>query len=579
MELPVTPDDSQTHPAVATSRHDAPPGDATGPTAAAVFAGRILGKYYIAPAIRRGPSLMLRMLQTTGRAIGSGAAKGAPTRSAVQLVPTVDRQSAAPSPRRLLARMPDLSRPAPVFATRLLVQRKPLVSAAGETGAVASRSLGVALTMAQRGATAIAALGADRGPTPANNTATPLLAGHGILVRRSSNLSMDAVAQTGASVGRNVSTNFVLSRHASPMSADGSALLTPSRPQSGSVAGPLVTATNRVYRDAVADPRHVASIAFRSSAPERILASTATLDSVPFRALDRPAGELPIPAASAGVRAGTPPHATSRLGSGLFRRVSISGLQRLVQRKPLTLRRADVPVTAVAGQSFGMRPAVAAGHKTTVASPFSSDSQLPINPGQPQLAVRTHLRSLVQRKPQIGHGASVFTATPAGDGTQLFTTTMPPKDFAYGRGFPDNRTIHARWQPAQAPITHRQALDRPLQAELAQSHHADDALQAPAMTHRTAVSATPQPAAGARPTTAELTLRSARADVNPGPTLVAATLGVAAPAPTPQPANQALGSHQVPAVSSMSIQILADRIFRILERRLVVERERRGIRS
>jgi hypothetical protein len=156
---------------------------------------------------------------------------------------------------------------------------------------------------------------------------------------------------------------------------------------------------------------------------------------------------------------------------------------------------------------------------------------------------------------------------------------MSSRTFAYGRGsgFPDNRTIHARWQVAQAPITHRQVLV-PLPAEHARSHDADDALQAPAMTHRTAAPA-PQPAAGARPMAAELTLRSSRADVNPVPTVEAATLGVVAPTQAAQPANQAMESSQVSPASSMPIQVLADRIFRILERRLVVERERRGIRS
>jgi hypothetical protein len=67
--------------------------------------------------------------------------------------------------------------------------------------------------------------------------------------------------------------------------------------------------------------------------------------------------------------------------------------------------------------------------------------------------------------------------------------------------------------------------------------------------------------------------------VNQVPTVVAATLGAATPTAAAQPAHQDLSGSQRANLSSMPIQILADRIFSILERRLVVERERRGIRS
>jgi hypothetical protein len=512
----MTADDSQASRDVAAGGHDAALADATGPTAAAAFAGHILSKYFVAPVVRRGPSLVLRMLQTAGRGDGAGVMKSAaaaanaptdaPAPPAVRIALAADRRAAAPSSGRPTVRVPDLSRPAPVSASRSLVQRKPLVGAPGETGAsamtaISPRAPSVALTMAGHPATAIAAPGADRRQTRAN-AMTPPVAGHGILEQRTS--------------------------------------------------------------------------------------SIATTHGAPPRAPDLAAGKAPAPTASASASAGAPPHASSRLGSDLLRRVLVPGLHRLVQRKSLAWRSADTPAAAVVSRSSGVKPAVAAaGHKNAATSPFNFGSHLSsIDPGQPRLATFAHHRPLRQRKPPTRRGAdavigaSGFTAAPIGSDTRQFASTMPLTTLTYGRGavFPDGRTAAARWQPARAPITHGQVLDPLLPAELDRNHDGDAVLHSPAMTHRVNGPAAPHPGAGARPMAAELTLRSSRADARPVPTVVAATLGVAAPAPAPQNADKAMESNQASTVSSMPIQMLADRVFRILERRLVVERERRGIR-
>ena len=521
--------------------------------AAAAFAESILGKYFVAPVIRHGPSLVLRMLQTAGMAGGPGtgkevstalhAATNAPARPAVRLAAGVDRQSVMPSHRALAAWMPDLSRPEPVYTPRLLVQRKPLVGAPAPLApaamsAVAACTLGVPLTMSQATATAIALPGANRAKMPADITTT------------------------------------------------------------------------------VADPRHVTATAFGSTTPQRILASSAaTTHGAPPSMPDPAAGRLPTPTASPVSRTGTPPYAASRLASGLLRQVSVAGGHRLVQRKSLALPSLGTPVDAaiglsLGGQSFGVKPSAAAPeHKYPAASPFGPGSELsfdPGPPGEPDPAVSraptptaspgagtgtpAHAVSrpgsslfrqvsmpgghrLVQRKslalpslgtpvaaaigwsfgvkpaaaaPQNNHpGALAITAAPISDGTRQSTSMLPLTISAVGGGvLPDGRTTPDRWQPARAPTTLRQVLDRPLAAGLERGHGAGETLQAPKMTYLVDVQTTAQPAAGARPMAAELTLRTSIAEVNPLPTLVAATLGATTPTPTAPATHQDLSSSQ-----------------------------------
>ena len=100
------------------------------------------------------------------------------------------------------------------------------------------------------------------------------------------------------------------------------------------------------------------------------------------------------------------------------------------------------------------------------------------------------------------------------------------------------------------------------------------------MTYRHGDAAAPQPGATAATSPTQLTLRMPQAHAEAAPTVVAATLNSAATnmaTVTPSLGQQA-STHAAPDISSMPLDTLADRIFRILERRLVAERERRGLR-
>lgn len=110
-------------------------------------------------------------------------------------------------------------------------------------------------------------------------------------------------------------------------------------------------------------------------------------------------------------------------------------------------------------------------------------------------------------------------------------------------------------------------------------------MQAAAPMHapgRTSAAETPGaagPATGAGPLTAvDLSLRTARGAAATEPTVVAATLGVTPPPPAAT-ADRAPNGNAPAQAPSMPIQDLAERVFHILERRLIVERERRGLRS
>lgn len=101
----------------------------------------------------------------------------------------------------------------------------------------------------------------------------------------------------------------------------------------------------------------------------------------------------------------------------------------------------------------------------------------------------------------------------------------------------------------------------------------------PSLTHRVVSPEAAPPSTAERPMATELTLRAPWATADAVATVTAATLGAPAPSPVTESVNPASpASHEV-APASLPIQHLADRIFRILERRLVVERERRGIRQ
>jgi len=285
--------------------------------------------------------------------------------------------------------------------------------------------------------------------------------------------------------------------------------------------------------------------------------------------------------------AGITPCTTSRPDTDLRRQLSGPDNHPLASRKPLT----RPGIFAAELESGEIAPAVARVPAPRAAVDANRGTRPYAGPragwGRFQRLSMPGGHLLVQRKPLLRRaaysalGASAITATPTGNSTRHARSALPLTTFAEGRDFlPEGRTTHQQWQPDRAPITYGQDLDRPLAAGLEQGHDSDGSLRAPHLTHLldSPPAAAARPAARARSTATELTLRTASAEASPLPTLVAATLGAAAPPPTAA-APQALSASHGANLSSMSIQSLADRVFGILERRLVIERERRGIRS
>ena len=542
------------HQAIATQGGHTPHDSSAGPTAAAVFAKHILGKYFVTPAARRGPSLVLRMLRAGRSAGGLEATKGATAGSqaasagsaAARLVPTVGRRS--PSPLRAAAGIPDVSLPASVIAPRLLVQRKPMlrpgdIRATGPT-LVAPLALGVAVAQPL----AARAPSGDRSPPPSTALSPPVSS---LLVRRP--YEPAAAKSTSAPDNRDYSIDRVASR---PMAI------------SGSGPAPLTAMTlSRPPVDSAAEIHTTLFPATDHDSQRAVAGADRTPPSLPHR----PATALQIPAASIDVSAGPTPYATSALPPGRFRRVSVSGLRPLVQRRPLSHRNTGASTSKAVSQPFGLNPA-APHQELSAASLFSLGSGLSLSSGPARPLTLGGFRHFVQHALLGRHGAdTVLDAsapinTPAADRLQAFASTMPTAALVYGRGGVHSRTGGA--QPAVRPAALRAVPGRPLPAAVVRAPHANDAV--PTMTHRLDAPAAAQPR-----TTAALTLQKPRVEVAQIPTLLSATLGAAVPAAQ---AASMPDSGAPSVVSTLSIEALADRIFHILERRLVVERERRGIR-
>ena len=463
--------------------------------------------------------------------------------------------SAGATPYATPALRPGLFRRVSVSGLRPLVQRKPMLRRLGAIGAtpptsIAPPALGVAFAqpLAARMARAVAVLGGVRSPPPSTALSPPVSS---LLVRRP--YEPVAAKSTSTPGNHDYSIDRVAPR---PMAiaVSGPAPLTPltlSRPPVDSTAeihATLFPATNRDSQRAVAGA-----------------------DRTPPSLPHRPATALQIPAASIDVSAGPTPYATSALPPGRFRRVSVSGLRPLVQRRPLSHRNTGASTSKAVSQPFGLNPA-APHQELSAASLFSLGSGLSLSSGPARPLTLGGFRHFVQHALLGRHGAdTVLDAsapinTPAADRLQAFASTMPTAALVYGRGGVHSRTGGA--QPAVRPAALRAVPGRPLPAAVVRAPHANDAV--PTMTHRLDAPAAAQPR-----TTAALTLQKPRVEVAQIPTLLSATLGAAVPAAQ---AASMPDSGAPSVVSTLSIEALADRIFHILERRLVVERERRGIR-
>lgn len=653
----MAPDHSPTHRSAAAPGHDAARPAAAGSAAAASFAERILGKYFVAPALRPGPSLVLRMLNRGSRSSPTaGAAKDASVAShplTHRAARPVVRVAAAfggaaavePPPGPLTARLPDLSRPVPPFGPRLLVQRKPLPSAASPFGAPAMTHMAphphTAAQSAARRSTAAASMpGPGRRQAP-GGIAAPSLPGPGILVTPTSHAApagdtLPRATMNPRVIGEALTLGPAVRPRGAPVAAPmqavppgaqlsaqpGKAESTPLQPafmptEAGSVPnqhasrGPVPLSRmsrSRAYRLVPGAP-----LALRSTGTQVAGTTSHSPVAKPVHAVHVHAAATPLPlsaalpptitpvhtgtpervmAASFGSAdpasgdAGTTPQGTSHSESQPVQHLALPGLHRLVQRKSLVALGAGSARLAAPAH----RPAAAAATDTRAANhtppALRSVTGLEplVNPGPASLASAAQAGPLLQHQPPQRRDAnplvlepSAFAAAPARAVALQFTTALPPTAFALGRDIasPNART-DPRQRPVHAPHMHGRVLSpsRPVQRmQAAAPMHAPGRISAAETPGATG------PVAGAGPLTAvELSLRTARGAAATEPTVVAATLGATPPTPA-APADRAPNGNPPAQASSMPIQDVAERVFHILERRLIVERERRGLRS
>jgi hypothetical protein len=471
---------------------------APGPAASARFAEGILGKYFVAPALRQGPSLVLRMLRRPARSNPSGRAQGA------RRVPGRAGETALEPP---VGRRPDGARPAslsgqPPSGPHVLVQRKPLVDPGRH---------GVAAAAAHR--------------------AAPLLHGESSPVRHGE----AAAAAPGVQAGFTGLSRSV-------------------RPGLPGWALPL-------------------------QEPQLPIAPARTTWALPSRAPVPTAATIagPTAVASSDIRAvsgGDP-------GAGLqpARVWARPGIDRLVQRRVRTSDGTHKPaMERVNRPAWAMAAAAAAAHAMVPAASRGLGSTPPAAPGRmtPALAARAAQAApaamLPPRESAHRREAGPFVFGPAAlTASPPRPLTLQPKALLPVPGI-DRGTGLQKRIAASSPV----AMARP----------AAVALHAPVLTSRAAAatataSRTVSIAGGVAPRAAEAGPATAAQAAAAVPTLVAATLGTgtALPAASPSGSPSNPNGSAAATTASMPIQALADRVFSLLERRLVVERERRGIRS
>jgi hypothetical protein len=499
---------------------------APGPAASTRFAEGILGKYFVAPVLRQRPSLVLRM---PGRPVRTDASA---TASAVQgssdSVPPVVRAAGRPALRG--AAVP-----------RLLVQRKPLVEAGTR---LAAQPQHAGASAVQAGEAAVAALGARGRQAPGRMATWPFTG------------TVDSTAATGreglaagAWVGGTASLRWVATRQlpaAKPQAPVGSSARV--RPGVSGMALPLqVPMTAGAGR-----ARHEPSLRRR----DRLLVQA-----------DRPASQQPLavpgrPApggGSTGPLSGAEPVRAAPLAGNR----AWPGADRLVQRRARTPDAGHKPATGRMGRPAWVPLAAAAAiHRAApIASP-GMDGMPPVVPGGMAMAQVSgpSARGAAQRREArpLVFGPAASAAAPART-LALQLKTMPPVP-----GLDRGAGLRER-----IPVLPPGSTGRPVGTPL----------HAPALTPRVAMAGPAVPTAGAATRAIEPGPVAAAQAATAVPTIVAATLGAGASPPAASPSGGASAGGAAATAASMPIQALADRVFSLLERRLVVERERRGIRS
>jgi hypothetical protein len=453
---------------------------APGPAASPRFAEGILGKYFVAPALRRRPALVLRMLGRPVRSHASGVARqGAGRAGETVLGPPVGG-------------VPDRAHPAlpsklPPSVLHGLVQRKPLVDA-GKHGAEAAVVRRAAQLPAQ----------------PLHGGSSRVRHGEAVAGNSAGAARYDE-APHGPGLVQRVHTR-------APLTAPSRAAVLPAAAIAGSTAA------------ASGDIRAV------------------------------PGGD-----SSAGLR---PARVSAR-----------PGIHRLVQRRARAPEGTYLPTMGrVSRPAWGTTAAAAAARGVLPAATSGLGSTRPPAAGRMTPAPAVHAiqagqtATLPPRESVHRRRAGSFVFGPAAPtASPPRTLTLQPRPLLPVPGI-DRGTSLLERVAASSPG----AMARPVAG----------ALHAPALTSRvaTATASRPVSAAGAAPRAAEAGPATG-AQAAAGPTLVAATLGPGTAQPAASPAGSAPNGSAAAMVAALPIQALADRVFSLLERRLVVERERRGIRS
>jgi hypothetical protein len=545
---------------------------AAGAQAAARFAAHIRGKHFVVPALRPGPALVLRLLQRrTGRRAGAdldteqdAAAAGLTTRAQPQRQQLV-LQQAQPQP--------DSTRPAPAHQARLLVQRKALAGT-GRLQAVAP-ALGSALTppltAARRSLQPVlqpSSPSAGALPAPAPG-AMPLLQ------RRAS--AQGLAAQTPAHAG---------------LAGLGAA---PALASSHSPGGQA--ARSALQRATPGDALLAPGRAVLPAAP--VLAPRAGAGAAPAQPVAAPA---PIPT----------PEARPVAAAAAVRPLAAAGRSVLVQRKPMVTAAGPTGAGRLGGRP-GLQPVAAPAFTATTPSAFTAAASTPVAmppalllsallPGNATAAQAAWVP--VQPAPRLAQVQGLHQPAPASGSSAMPQPEPPlPRSGLLARRQPLGQAALAASRAAQRTVARTApALALPAQAAptTLQGGRAFPAafqvapdlppaalqpatrLQVPPLAYAAGAQQVVQPGASARPLTLDLSLRRAPpapearpADVPASPAAPAAP--VALPVLTAHPGERADAADAAP--QGPALQALAERVFGILERRLVVERERRGIRS
>jgi hypothetical protein len=630
-----------------------PSGIATpGPAACARFAEGIRGKHFVAPALRPGPLLVLRMLNRVRRSGPSDAVNGTSTERSSAIhravrpglgVDVVRSGPAAEGPLvSPIARTPDLPRLAPAWGSRQLVQRKPLAAVVNRPNAVAMGR--VAADPPPRGAGTVrrpamptVVTGADRGQAAGRHEPVPFPAPE---VPADWRHAVDAVArkQPPGQAGPLVIVARHESRGVVPASGRAAAVALRVPTAQPIPALSFDTGSRRLVQRkplaAVVNRAGAAAMGLRAASPQPMGEGTAWRPATPAAVAGADRGPAsgrhgPVPFRASGVPADTR-RPVDRGGREQLQGHAGPLVMAALHECPKAGRSRPSPVgiqqggrATLAGESRGAAPVSGRAASTPSAQPKQAvdlqaqrGAQPWMLPWQPS-SLRRRIAGYRDTGPTPGLLLPGFQAPVPRKSPVLGADNGRPIPVRPGMAAPAGEagvarktaSIRASDAPMQAPLTVASPLtpwgpapglrlptlrpDRLRPADLAVGAHRR--VPAPLPTVSTRSEAIPDAPVTARragvpgrvvPGIGEVALSlrkvpapaSSSAPVAAAPTLVSATLAAAPSSTANAAAPPADATAQAP-LPPLPIQALADRVFSLLERRLVVERERRGVRS